>query len=129
MGISELIGKTITKITGNSENSESIIFTCSDGTFYEMYHYSDCCESVMVDKIDGDLAHLIGSPILLAEKTNPETGILGKVPVNEESFTWTDFTIETSLGKVVFEWLGCSNGYYGEEPDFKKKEFNIVDPA
>ena len=35
---SELLGKTITDITGLTSGNEEVIFTCSDGTKYLMYH-------------------------------------------------------------------------------------------
>jgi hypothetical protein len=39
--INELLGKTITNIEGLESGSENVLFECSDGTRYEMYHEQD----------------------------------------------------------------------------------------
>jgi hypothetical protein len=70
---SELLGKTITRI---NNTTDSIEFFCKNENsifanvpiVYSMYHSQDCCESVTVDDINGDLNDLIGTPILQAEK-------------------------------------------------------------
>lgn len=37
----ELLGKTITNIEGFKKDSRNVLFECSDGTRYEMYHEQD----------------------------------------------------------------------------------------
>lgn len=37
----DLLGKTITNIEGLEEGSENVLFECSDGSRYEMYHYQN----------------------------------------------------------------------------------------
>ena len=37
----ELLGKTITNIEGLEKGSENVLFECSDGSRYEMYHEQD----------------------------------------------------------------------------------------
>ena len=51
--ISELLGKTILDI--NVFENRCITFKCSDGDSYNMYHVQDCCESVSIEDINGDL--------------------------------------------------------------------------
>lgn len=46
-----LVGKTITNISGLSVDSDEVIFECSDGTRYKMFHERDCCESVSFEQI------------------------------------------------------------------------------
>jgi len=50
----DLLGKTLTAINVN-ESKDEMEFVCSDGTTYLMYHSQDCCESVNIDDIDGEL--------------------------------------------------------------------------
>ena len=63
--LDEFIGKTLVSV---EKSFDSIVFKFSDGSSYMMYHSQDCCESVTVDDIDGDLDDLVGSPILNAEE-------------------------------------------------------------
>lgn len=107
---SVLIGKTIQKIDGLMD---SLFFFVSEEESYKMYHAQDCCESVQIEDICGELDWLIGTPILQAEeRTNSSDRRLG------ESFTWTFYEISTIKGSVTIRWYGCSNGYYSESVDF-----------
>lgn len=127
MSIQLLLGKTLTDVSVNRDQDQ-IIFTCEDGVQYKMYHSQDCCESVTIDDINGDVNDLIGSPILLAEETasselSPEQQA-EKAKAEEEgryyydeSFTWTFYKLATVKGYVDFRWYGSSNGYYSESVD------------
>ena len=114
--IKDLIGKTITDI--KNDNYE-ILFTCSDGKQFKMYHAQDCCENVEIEDICGDLKDLIGSPILKAEESTSDENPLGvKIPEFQDSFTWTFYKFATVKGYVDIRWYGESNGYYSESVDF-----------
>lgn len=116
----ELIGKTVFDIT--NINDEELIISLDTGEKYKFYHRQDCCESVGIEDIVGDLNDLIGSPILIAEEVihvdeNPE-GVT--VPEWQDAYTWTFYKFATIKGAVTIRWYGESNGYYSESVDFCK---------
>ena len=121
--ITDLIGKTIIKIVGMEEGSECIYIYTSDGAVYEMYHEQDCCESVSIDDVCGDVDDLVGVPLLVAEERtsndNPEN-VSEEIIRYQESFTWTFYHFATSKGYLDLRWYGESNGYYSESVDFAK---------
>lgn len=108
-----LIGAKYFKNDKNFDNQDVVLFVCSDGTKYAMYHTQDCCESVCLESTDGDLSALIGDEILLAEETsNSEQGNY------DGSQTWSFYKLQTNRAYVTLRWLGESNGYYSESVDF-----------
>lgn len=116
---SDLMGKTLTTIV--NENDE-LIFTTNEGEIFKAYHDQDCCESVRIEDIEGDLNDLIGTPILQAEEvTNSDEP---KPNEYAESFTWTFYKLATINGYVTIRWLGESNGYYSESVSFCKADQN-----
>ncbi len=114
----ELIGKTIINITGIEDIDEetTIKFTCSDGTMYVMEHDRECCESVTLDDVVGDVNDILNYPILIAEEcTNSDN------PKDEEDyFTWTFYKLATIKGYLDIKWYGRSNGYHSESVEFKR---------
>lgn len=96
-----------------NEDKTEIVFITENDIIYKMFHEQDCCESVWIEDICGDLNDLIGSPILIAEKsTNYENPIDKQY---DDSFTWTFYKLATNKGYVDLRWYGTSNGYYSEE--------------
>jgi hypothetical protein len=117
--INELVGKTLDRIIILNDKSE-INFYCTDGISYSMLHHQDCCESVYVDDIVGDIKDLIDTPILEArEDTNQNDP---KQDDTNDSFTWTFYNIRTINGSVTIKWYGTSNGYYSESVSFDQVE-------
>ena len=119
MIMEEFLGKTFLKV--NVVDEDSIKFVREDGHIYVMKHEQDCCESVYIEDINGDLNDLVGSPILIAEEscsTNDdeilEEGSESSEDYRDESFTWTFYRFATVKGFVDIRWYGCSNGYYSE---------------
>lgn len=108
-----LRGKTITAISKIGDNHIEI--TTDDGKRYAMLHYQDCCESVTIHDIVGDLQSLVGAPLVVAyEEADSEWPADVEKPEYTESFTWTRYFFETDTAKVRIRWHGESNGYYSE---------------
>ena len=124
---SDLLGKTLSSIDfmGNSPctsvGAEEIRFTTSEGEIYQLMHDQDCCESVSVEDVTGDVNDLLGTPITLAEEsTNNDVFFYKEGAYVDESFTWTFYKLATVKGYVDIRWLGTSNGYYSEGVSFYK---------
>lgn len=110
----ELIGKVFIKI--EKVGDDEIYFHTNDGQILKMYHDQDCCESVYIEDICGDLDDLINSPITMAEEIyNVDEDALNEY---DDSFTWTFYKFATSKGYVTIRWYGTSNGYYSESVNF-----------
>jgi hypothetical protein len=119
MNIKELLGKTLKSATGKVGGDE-IIFETEDGEKYKLYHRQDCCESVVVEDICGELSDLVGSPITQAEENSGNNSPPGVTKKHQYSFTWTFYRLATAKGQAVIRWYGESNGYYSESVDFEK---------
>lgn len=119
--INVLLGKTLKGIVGMSKESEEIIFECTDGSKYKMYHDQNCCETVQLEDIIGDVIDLVGSPITMAEDVSNESET-DEFKRGLDSYTWTWYKLATIKGYVTLRWLGESNGYYGEEVDIMELE-------
>lgn len=118
--ISELMGKTLIEISPTNIGDDEIVFTTDTGEQWKMYHSQDCCESVSIEDINGDLQNLIGSPITLADESTSDDNPEGVKSENQDSFTWTFYRIATAKEFVVIRWYGESNGYYSESVYFEK---------
>jgi len=123
MSTNEILFSSIKGLTFSSiENisNQRIVFTAEDGTVFTMYHEQDCCEGVDVESITGDLADLIGTPILLAEEatSGQRPSDLPPPEWEDESQTWTFYKLATIKGYVDIRWYGSSNGYYSESVTF-----------
>lgn len=140
---SELKGKVLSKIE-NIDNEE-LIFHLETGEIYKLYHSQDCCESVSIEDINGNLEDLVGTPILLAEEVNSEEFQKNfeesfkleegkkdyewnykneKGESKPESCTWTFYKLASKNGYVDIRWYGTSNGYYSEGVSFQKADKN-----
>lgn len=109
--MSELVGETIKVIKAEKE---SVYIEMESGKAWHIYHMYDCCETVFVYRIDGEIADLLGKEVTRFEEEQTDEFLFGHEPC--ESHTWTIYTIVAGGYKVVFYWLGESNGYYMETP-------------
>ena len=120
MAIQDLVGQKIVRIEKNDDN-DRLLFYCENGRVYLMYHAQDCCESVSIDDINGELKDLIGWPVLSAEETsNSQEADGGRE-------TWTFYHIRNFLTTVTIKWYGSSNGYYSEDVSFVELEKKGID--
>ena len=116
-----LKGLILKEIEVNHTENEIYFYTNYDRTF-KMFHEYECCESVEIEDINGDLYNLIGNEIVLAEERsniceNPE--FIKNIPEDQDSsFTWTFYEIATVKGSITIRWYGESNSYYSESVDF-----------
>lgn len=102
-----LKGETPVSVT-ISEDKEVMTFILENGNRVEFYHKQDCCESVTIEDVVGNLDDLEGSPLLMAEvATNSNED-------HWKSQTWTYYKFATIKGYVDVRWIGVSNGYYSE---------------
>lgn len=118
--INVLVGKTLAEI---KKTDDEIRFIAMDGSEYLMYHSQDCCESVSIEDVNGNLDDLIGTPILKAEEVSnyePTSQEDIEKTKEAESCTWTFYKLATIKGYVDIRWFGSSNGYYSERVDFEE---------
>lgn len=120
--ITELVGLTMTKV--ESQGDEVYLHTDS-GRRFVMAHEQDCCESVGIESITGDLEDLVGSPILVAEESVSDDWPDGAVrpwqsKEEPDSYTWTFYKLATIKGWVDIRWYGESNGYYSESVEIRE---------
>ena len=107
-------GKTFIKVEKcEYEGGDALKFYETEKSGVVMYHSQDCCESVYINDINGDLSDLVGVEILkceerISQEDDDEWG---------GSTTWTFYTIATRKGFVDIRWNGSSNGYYSERVD------------
>jgi hypothetical protein len=118
---SVLKGKIISSVDGLEKGSDVAYMHCEDGKSYMMFHNQNCCESVDIDDVEGNIEDILNSPILLAEEVisgdNPKPLAFEYQP---DSWTWTFYKLSTIKGSITIKWFGCSNGYYSESVDFEE---------
>lgn len=117
-----LVGKTVESVVrGECNGRDTLTFNCAGGESYTMYHDLDCCETVTIEDICGDLDDLIGSPILFAEESSQDTAPDG---VQSETYgqkpQWTFYRLRTNKGSVVIRWFGASD-YYSTSVSFGRR--------
>lgn len=112
----EMVGKMMVSA---SSTGDEMIFVDTDGNRHTFYHDQDCCESVGIDDICGDLNDLVGSPIVMAEEVDSDGREVPPTPEYCDSETWTFYRFATAKGFVTVRWYGTSNGYYSESVSYR----------
>lgn len=123
-GLQAMVGMTFARVTGAAGDDE-MVFETASGIRFVFSHYQNCCESVRVEDVCGDLEDLVGEPILMAEEVS------GEIPAQDEdsydSQTWTFYKFATRKGYVDVRWLGESNGYYSESVDLFVEGLSVAE--
>ncbi len=119
-----LRGKTITavKLKQPKGGDDYIEFQTDSGCF-RMHHHQDCCESVKIESIAGDLKSLIGSALIVATQEVSDN----HTEKGYDSWTKTIYQFETRDAKVTINWLGESNGYYSESVDIDQIDDWVIE--
>jgi len=110
--IQDMVGKTFTRVYGGV--GDGVMVFENDTERYVFMHDQDCCESVDINDVVGDLEDLVGEPLLMAEEVS---GATEPDVEHSESYTYTFYKFATRRGYVDVRWLGESNGYYSESVD------------
>jgi hypothetical protein len=113
-----MIGLTIMEITGLEKGGDAVTFKTKEGRMFLMKHDQDCCESVAIEDIAGDIQNLLYVPLTMAEESSSETNPEGVKIEYQDSFTWTFYKLATVNGYITIRWYGSSNGYYSERVNF-----------
>ena len=111
-----LVGKTMFAVV---RYYDKVSMYCEDGRIYTLLHQQDCCETVVLDDVCGELTDLVGSPFLVAEMSSNKDD-----DPDYESATWTFYKFATVKGYVTMRWHGSSNGYYSESVDLAVDQEN-----
>lgn len=110
----DLLGKTLIKV--EQVDYRDIIFTLENGQKYRLYHEQECCESVTIEDVCGNLDDLVGQPILMAEEVIRQGRHTTRA---DQGCTWTFYKFATIKGYVTIRWCGWSDsGYYSEKVHF-----------
>lgn len=113
--INKMVGKTFVEI---KKDEDELTFITEEGEKFVFGHLQDCCESVSIEDICGDLNDLLNTPLLKAEESTSRDNPSDITKDYQDSFTWTFYHFATIKGYVTVRWYGESNGYYSESVDF-----------
>jgi len=107
--IESMVGKIFTRVSGGVGSGEMVFENATER--FVFFHAQDCCESVDINDITGDLEDLVGEPLWIAVEVS---GATEPDVEHYESYTYTFYKFATRKGYVDVRWLGESNGYYSE---------------
>jgi hypothetical protein len=111
----DLKGRTIKAI---ERGDDELKFAMDNGDLFVMHHSQECCESVYIEDICGDLEDLIDTPILVAEERTQDDTESDEARYGDAM--WTFYELRTIKGSVTIRWHGSSNGYYSISVSFDR---------
>lgn len=117
--ITDMVGKTFTKI---HTSGHGLLTFENEHERFEFYHDQDCCESVWLEDVVGDLPDLIGTPILKAEEVEGSAPS-GWKEDEHDCVQFTFYKFATIKGYVDLRFIGESNGYYSTDVSLKYQAF------
>ena len=121
MNLNDLKGrkiKWVSVVRDSPTQIDKIIFRLDVGKV-EMVHEYECCESVYISDICGDVKGLLGGTIIHFEERTVD--ISDGSP--EGSATATFYDIQTDKGCVNIRWNGESDGCYSERVSIIYREY------
>ena len=102
----------------DADGGDAVRFTFADGSEWLMHHSRSCCEYVGLTQVDGDLADLVNSPLVMAECAGEIVNDVDEDGHSLGTSGWTFYRFATGKGYVTLRWQGNSNGYYSVEVSF-----------
>jgi hypothetical protein len=113
----ELIGKRAISVTQSPPGDpDEVNLVFSDGSRCKLFHEKDCCESVDIVDVVGELSDLVDSMLVMAEVvTQDGAAVTRENGVPDYGSTWSYYKFATIKGSVTISWRGESNGYYSEK--------------
>ena len=116
--IDSIKGMTMKRV---EEFGDKVVFMTNDDRHFELKHVQDCCESVYLEDLCGDVNDLVGYPLVECHESSTKQE--GSAVDGENSRTWSFYRFSTVKGTVTVRFMGESNGYYSESADlFEIKE-------
>ena len=122
--IAVLKGKTLVDVQGIEDGSREVLFSCSDGTKYKLYHQQDGDENVYLSSVSGTTlpdgkhtenpAPLLKGPVTVVEWTSFDAEYLPPVCKHKPhegimAVTRTLYLIATTKGVAYLKWTASSD--------------------
>lgn len=125
----ELIGKCVTDVYLNS-NADTIMFFTNDGNYYTFNTYSDCCNDVWIEHLNG-IDCLLNTTIFDVkdkggDQLDPEYMSSRGGDEVEEAMLWTIFDIEVRNNHNGYYGGGISFGTSGKIGSFDMTDFKKI---
>lgn len=117
--LNKCVGKVVTEVQISGDDAT---LKFEDGSSIYLYHDQDCCETVYIESVVGDVLDLVGEVLMVAEVVDGETPNDFEFGYAPESFTWTFYKFRSRKGEIVIRFLGESNGYYSESVSVRYSE-------